>query len=680
MAVAAGQEQKRWCRVVARRRLLRRALVSGSSSPRVGDKVGSYRLEAKLGQGGFGTVFRARHGGRRYAVKFLSLAGTDEWGWRELEVLLRLRQVGGVTLEGHGKWPDRSPRFLYIAMEYVRGRTLHDWARQENPTARQVAAMLLPLARYLAEVHAKGIAHRDVKGENILVRGDGRPVLVDFGVGTFEGALEVTGWRVPGTRPYQSPEAIGFMRQRRGEERYPLNTGDDVWALGVVLHKLLTDAMPFEGRSEGELAESILTHTPVPPHERNPRVPGALGELCLRLLEKEPEARLGQAQALAEALEAALAGADATWDVPLCEAYAPDNVTTLRSRTFPLELEAEVARMERLREYARQHPLRGPRPPARQSSAEPSPEQPVEREQPTPVPPRARAPAWRWGLWGGLGLALGLVVLLAAARLLPPPEQDALALAPEVIPTSPLKAPVPLEPESAPAAPGQEVAPVQGPPDGGEGAAPPRAATPAPVANATRSEHSMRVKTPRPRATVTPKKKQQKSNTMRDTLRKAGLVCATVAQTACSGPQVRPTPPSEECPAGAVEAMRELGLSSREPVHAFLNRESPGLVTVREGPTTAETTREHGQLPAGTELTGWLFIWESRVHGRFTQARLPDGRILPVCMIAWDDRDRQAGLGPGRRGTVGSETATISPTMSAKVVQRFESPSPPPKR
>ncbi|HSP81240.1 MAG TPA: serine/threonine-protein kinase [Myxococcaceae bacterium] len=597
--------------------------------PAVGERVDSYHLEEKLGEGGFGSVYRARRGGQPYAVKFLSLVGTDDWGWRELEVLLRLRQVGGVTLEGVGKWPAETPRYLYIAMEYVRGRTLDAWARQENPTARRVAALLVPLARYLEEVHAKGVTLRDVKAENILVREDGRPVLVDFGVGTYEGALEVTGWRVPGTRTHQSPEAIRFMRQRREEEeRYPPTPGDDVWALGVVLYKLLTNALPFQGPNEGELAESILTHRPVPPHERNPRVPRALGELCLRLLEKEPGARLREAKALGEALEAVLAGADAAWDVPLCEAYAPDNVTTARSSSFPLELEAEVARMERLRGYA---PRRGPRPPARESSSESSPR-------------RGPASPWRRVSRGSVVLAvsLGAVALLAAGGWLL----------------------VPREPEAR--APGQEVAHPGGPPEGDEGAAPPRAATPAPVASATLEKDGTSVKTSQQQP-LFPTKKQL--CTMLEALGQACVVCTAVAQVACVSPQVRPTPPPEECPSGSLEAMRELGISIGDRAGSTIPIEHPGWVAVRdEAPVELVMGQYLGRLPPGTVLTGRALLGGEHVQGRFTQARTPGGEILPVCVIAWNEGH----LGFVVQGEVGQESARIHSTVFVKAVQRFE--------
>ncbi|HSP81354.1 MAG TPA: hypothetical protein VLQ93_22745, partial [Myxococcaceae bacterium] len=446
---------------------------------------------------------------------------------------------------------------------------------------------------------------------------------------TYAGAQEVTGWRVPGTRSYQSPEAIRFMRQRREEkERYPPTPGDDVWALGVVLYKLLTNTVPVEGLYDGELAESILTHRPVPPHERNPRVPRVLGELCLRLLEKEPAARLREAKALGEALEAVLAGADAAWDAPLCEAYAPDNVTTARSGTFPLELEAEVARMERLRAYA---PRRGPRPSPQESSS---------------ASARSRVPSAPWGL-----VVAVLVVLLGAVALLAAGGSR----------------PVPREPDAR--APGQEVASGRGPPEGDEGAAPPRASTPAPVARATLEKDGTSVKTSQQQFLCPPKKQQP--CTMLEALGKACVVGAVVAQTACTGPQVRPTPPPEDCPPDALETMKEWGIRIGDRAgSSFPPIEYSGSITVREGPTTVVLGQYLGRLSPGTVVMGRILLGEKRAYGRFTQARTTSGEELPICLIAWNPIDRQPGL--ATIGEIGPETASVSTTLYVEAVQRFE--------
>ncbi len=283
--------------------------------PPPGTQVGGYRLEALLGAGGQGTVYRARGPERLEAVKFIPLRLAGPWAWRELEVLRRLQGPGIVALRGHGLWPEEAPRFLYLVLEHVRGPTVSAWARKARPGARRVARLVLRLARVLETVHRAGVVHRDVKAANVLVRAeDGAPVLVDFGVSTYAGAVEPPGMLLPpGTPHVRSPEALRFLRGHGPGERYVSTAREDLWALGVLLSWLLTGLWPFQ---EGE-PEAVLSLEPVPPQVLNPRVPEALGAVCLRLLAKAPEARYPEAAAVAQALERALAGADTRWDVPL---------------------------------------------------------------------------------------------------------------------------------------------------------------------------------------------------------------------------------------------------------------------------------------------------------------------------------------------------------------------------
>ncbi|MGZ3458810.1 MAG: serine/threonine-protein kinase, partial [Archangium sp.] len=288
--------------------------------PQPGMEVGGYRLEAKLGTGGQGTVFRARREGRLYAVKFIYLPHSAHWAWRELGCMVRLWRAGSLPLEGHGQWPARQPRFLFIVTPYVRGSPLDQWVREKNPTAREVAQLVKGAASELEGVHAAGVVHRDVKGANFMVRQeDGHPVLVDFGVGTYEGAPEATGPFPPGTWSYLSPQVWRAWRETGHHRATP---GDDVWALGVELYWMLTGTLPFQGR-EGELVDAILHQEPRAPHELNPRVPRALGEVCLRMLRKELAERYADARAVREAVDAELEKVDAAWEVPLCEAWGP---------------------------------------------------------------------------------------------------------------------------------------------------------------------------------------------------------------------------------------------------------------------------------------------------------------------------------------------------------------------
>ncbi|MBM7114029.1 serine/threonine-protein kinase [Archangium primigenium] len=336
-----------------------------ATPPALGEHVDGYRLEARLGAGGQGTVYRARRAGRLYALKFLPLA-RGGWPWRELEVGLRLRRLGSACVLGHGQWPADHPTHLFLVLPYVRGRPLEAWAREENPSARAVARVMRELARQVRYIHRAGVVHRDVKASNVLVRDvDGGAVLVDFGVGTYLGAPHITHpLALPGTPYYRSPEALRFRREHVGEFS-PARPSDDLWALGVLLYWLLTHSYPFEPRSaledEGGLADRILQETPEPPHVRNPRAPRALGELCLRLLDKALDARLPDAGALDTALEALERAADPTWDAPLCQPWSPDTATT--PQDGPLTPGDRRDKALRLRDYARRHARRGaPRP------------------------------------------------------------------------------------------------------------------------------------------------------------------------------------------------------------------------------------------------------------------------------------------------------------------------------
>jgi serine/threonine-protein kinase len=621
--------------------------------PRVGDTVGGFLLEAKLGEGGYGVVYRARRGGRLYAVKFLYLPRVEAWAWRELEVMLRLRRVGTLRLEGHGRWPDRSPLFLFIAMELVEGRPLYAWARRHNPTARQVARVLWALARQLVAVHGAGVVHRDIKGTNVLVREeDGRPVLVDYGVGTYAGALEVTGPVVPGTALYRSPEALRFRRERQKGERYVASARDDLWALGVVLYWLLTGSYPFDMRDSGDgleeaaLEDAILHEAPLPPHERNPRVPLALSEVCLRLLRKAPETRYPDAETVGAALEAALAGADGAWEVPLCEAYGPDTLTTAQEGELKDE-EAE-ARWCRLGDYERRHPRRGePSTPGEP----PTPQPPTREAPPSPVPSPESPPA-RWPGWAVAGavVALGLLAVLLATR--PGPG------------------------EAGPRS-GQEMASPSGSLEGGASAAPSGASTPAPVASATRPQ-DMRVKTPH-KAFLPPDSTRRPRDTGSPATKAGTALLLCTLASGCPGPttpQVRLLPPPAECPPGAVQAMKELGFTFGKDRGAMFPNENFGtqrFIPVREGPgTTMELDQTGTKLPPRTVVSGELFFGRDRIHGRFTQAHTPQGQTYPVCLVL-TDRAGNIGLGadnvkPGKE----PGTALVVDSEGVMAVERFE--------
>jgi serine/threonine-protein kinase len=288
--------------------------VPGQLAP--GTQVAGFTVEGTIASGSFGTVYRARRNGRLYAIKLVPI---NPRGDREAAALRLVHHPNVVAFHGYGFWPEDEPRFLVLALELVEGRTLDVWAAQENPSALElVMRVLLPFALTLADVHASGVVHRDIKEANIVMReADGQPVLVDFGAaGLKEGAPRLTLRLPPGTAEYRSPEALRFAKQWEGEP-YPFAPGDDLWAMGVVTYILLTRTLPFGDRSNPELNRAILEETPSAPHELNPRVPLSLSELCMGMLEKEPEDRYADAKALAEDLVELCTQADSGWRTPL---------------------------------------------------------------------------------------------------------------------------------------------------------------------------------------------------------------------------------------------------------------------------------------------------------------------------------------------------------------------------
>jgi serine/threonine-protein kinase len=645
----AGDRQRRLARLRALEAERDEALLA--ALPPVGTVVEGLRLEALLGQGGYGTVYLARRDGQTVAVKFIYLPQAAGWALRELGALVRMESVGGVGLRGHGLWPPHKPVFQFIVMDYVDGWELYTWARHHNPHALETVDVLLDLTQELGAAHSVGVVHRDLKGDNVLVRqADGRALLVDFGVATWPGAPRVTGPQVPGCREYLSPEVVRFNRGER--QRHQASGLDDLWALGVVAYKLLTGTYPFEGRNAVETERAILHEAPVPPHVRNPRVPRALSEVCMRLLEKEPGARYPDARALRAALQEVKQGADDGWKVPLCEAWGPDAATTRAEGA--LATDERVKRLHRVLEYERRHPRRG----------EPWPEKPVPAPPPAAGEPGSRLP------WVECAVGLGLVLMVGMLAGL---TSVAVQLAREPVP-SPVGAPwanppqelFPIEWGSV----GQEVAPPWRRAEGGQGTEPSGATTPAPVASATLPKDSQRVKTLR---NAPPPREDRQQAPATGSTAKAGVAAVCAVLSGCTGTQARPPPEPVDCPAEAVKTMEELGVFSRtgpynDEVGVAIAARSQGdiLITIHEGPVTVTTLDDTGKLPVNSILSGQLIVGEERVYGRFTQATTPQGDTFRVCFqfFEWGKPGAiidEKGPGPGLvRITSGQEVTPVT--------------------
>jgi serine/threonine protein kinase len=271
-------------------------------------------VESLQGQGAYGAVYRAVRVGQEHtgpvALK-LALYPWDARFGREAELLSRLSHPSIPHLLGRGllRHPSGAEHPWFV-MEWVEGTPLYAWTEQCAPSYQQVCQLLAQLARALEALHAAGAVHRDVKGDNVLVRrSDGRAVLIDFGSCHFQGATRLT-WRslAPGTPAYLSAQASVFHIRsvRERDSYYPPSPADDLFALGVTAYRLVMGQYPppMDVHQDEEGCWHLSSPDPRPLLERKPGLEPPLRELILRLLSDFPETR-GSAAELAEALEAA---------------------------------------------------------------------------------------------------------------------------------------------------------------------------------------------------------------------------------------------------------------------------------------------------------------------------------------------------------------------------------------
>jgi len=266
-----------------------------------------YVIEAVLASGGMGVMFRGTDQllERPVAVKVMHahLATTDdaERFLHEGQLLASLTHPNLARIYDM----DRADGLPYLVMEFVEGDSLAEIIEREAPLAAAPGiALALQVCQGLAYMHEREVVHRDIKPQNVLLMGDGRVKIVDFGIARGPAAMELTApGSVLGTAHYLAPEVVG------GD---PATAQSDLYALGVVLYRLFTGRLPFEGSNPLEVA--MLHRTASVPHPRDlvPEMPPELEEVLLRLLEKEPARRYPSAGAAAAALRGVPAPHSAT--------------------------------------------------------------------------------------------------------------------------------------------------------------------------------------------------------------------------------------------------------------------------------------------------------------------------------------------------------------------------------
>ncbi len=250
-----------------------------------------YVIKRKLGSGGMADVYLAEDQelGRSVALKLLDDRHASDEQFverfrREAQSAAGLNHPNIVSIFDRG----HAEGTYYIAMEYLDGRTLKELLVKNGPTPIPIA---IDYARQilgaLAFAHRNGIVHRDIKPHNIVVGGDGRLKVTDFGIAR-SGASQMTEvGSIVGTAQYLSPE------QARGA---PVDPRSDLYSLGVVLYEMLTGAVPFTGDTPVEIAMKHLSQVPKPPSELRPDIPHDLDAVVTRALAKDPDQRYGSAE------------------------------------------------------------------------------------------------------------------------------------------------------------------------------------------------------------------------------------------------------------------------------------------------------------------------------------------------------------------------------------------------
>lgn len=281
-------------------------------------QIGRFVIISRLGEGAFGTVYRAfdPHLGREVALKVAKWHEGDiqqkaKRFLREAKVAASLRHPAIVPLYEFGE----DAGVLFLAFALIPGNTLQSElaTRPQIRELRTLATIVAGIADGLAFAHASGIIHRDVKPANVMIDATGSPLLMDFGLASFGDDAErlTQSGQVLGTPLYMSPEQAGGALAVHPENSSPVaatnvTSASDQYSLGVILYELLTGRPPFLGKPEAVILQHLHAQ-PSRPSTHDRRIPRELDVICLKALEKEPTNRYRDCHEFADDLRRWLA-------------------------------------------------------------------------------------------------------------------------------------------------------------------------------------------------------------------------------------------------------------------------------------------------------------------------------------------------------------------------------------
>ncbi len=293
-----------------------------AAEARVGTVVSErWTLERLLGVGGMASVYVGRHKiGRLDAIKILHPEIAEDPKWverfeREARAANLFKHTGAVEVRDLGKLDDGTP---YLVMELVEGRTLGELGRKRSLTKADILRLADELLDVLAAAHERGIVHRDIKPDNLLVGDDGRLRVLDFGIARLPGPQTTTTGTAMGTASYMPPEQI------RGDH---VDARADLFAVGASIFRLLTGRALFEAGSDAELIFKMGSQPASPIRSIAPEVDEHLASVVDRALSFRASDRYADARAMQEDIRALREGRE-----PPHAKVRPDDVGT---RSFP---------------------------------------------------------------------------------------------------------------------------------------------------------------------------------------------------------------------------------------------------------------------------------------------------------------------------------------------------------
>jgi serine/threonine protein kinase len=291
-------------------------------------QLGRYRIQAELGRGAMGVVYKAHDPvlDRTVALKTIALDETEQDReeyqarfFQEAKAAARLNHPSLITIYDFGE----ENALAYMAMELLNGSELSERMGQASIPVSEAVAIAEQVAEGLAFAHDSGVIHRDIKPSNVMLLPRGRVKIMDFGIARLKVSDIKTqlGMRL-GTPKYMSPEQIGGST---------LDHRTDIFSLGIVLYEMLTGVKLFKGDTLTQVMHNVANFEPPPPSRINPEVPPLLDLVVRRAMEKKPSARYASAWEMVDDLRHCL------------QELAPSTIAMQRTADIPVREDEPLA-------------------------------------------------------------------------------------------------------------------------------------------------------------------------------------------------------------------------------------------------------------------------------------------------------------------------------------------------